>query len=154
MGKQKIPDGIHRHLQGLILGIAIHSRGDQGERHGFTLIGQSHFQRGAVCRDQQFPLPVAATLPDGTDGVNDKLCRQAVALRDLGLSRFAAAQGAALGQQLRSGGTVDSAVHASAAQQALVGGVDDGIHLHGGNIISHDIQGHDDTSSLDRVIIP
>ena len=70
------------------------------------------------------------------------------------LSRFAAVQGAALGQQFWPGGTVDGTVHTSAAQQALVGGVDDGVHLHGSNIISHDMQGHDDTSSLDRVIIP
>ena len=84
---------------------------------------------------------------------DDKLCWQAVALRDLGLSGLAAAQGAALGQQLRSGGTVDGAVYTSAAQQALVGSVDDGVHLHGSNIMSNDMQGHDDTSSLDRVII-
>ena len=75
VGQKEVPDGIHGHLQGLVLGIAVHPGGDQGERQGFTLIGQGHFQRGAVCRDQQFPLPVAATLPDGTDGVNDKLCR-------------------------------------------------------------------------------
>ena len=53
--------------------------------------------------------------------------------------RFATAQGAALNQQLRIGGTVDGAVHTTAAQQALLDGVDDSIHLHSGNIISHDM---------------
>lgn len=71
---------------------------------------------------------------------------QAIALGELGLSRFAAAQGAALGQQLRPCGTVDGAVHATAAQQALLGGVDDGVHFHGGDIISHNMQGHGATS--------
>ena len=85
--------------------------------------------------------------------MDDKLCRQAVALRDLSLSRFAAAQGAALNQQLRPGGTMDGAVHASAAQQAFIGSIDDGIHLHGGNIVSYNLQGHDSTSSLSGVII-
>lgn len=57
-------------------------------------------------------------------------------------------------RQLQPGGTVDGAVYTSAAQQTHLGSVDDGVHLHGSNIISHDMQGHDDTSSLDRVIIP
>ena len=48
VGEEEVSDGIHRHLQGLILRVAIHPGGDQGERHGFTVITQSQFQRGAV----------------------------------------------------------------------------------------------------------
>ena len=49
---------------------------------------------------------------------------------------------------------MDGAVYASAAQQAFIGSIDDGIHLHGGNIVSYNLQGHDSTSSLSSVIIP
>ena len=154
VGEQELPDGIHRHLQRLVFRVAVDPGGDQRERHGLTPVGQGQLQRGAVGGDQQLPLPVAAAPPDGTHGVDDELRRQTVALGELGLSRFAAVQGAALGQQLRPGGTVDGTVHASAAQQALVGGVDDGVHLHGGDIVSYNLQGYDGTSSLDKVIIP
>ena len=48
---------------------------------------------------------------------------------NFGLSRFAAVQLAAGGKQLRSGGTVNGAIYAAAAQQRAVGGVDNGIHV-------------------------
>ena len=48
---------------------------------------------------------------------------------------------------------VNGAVHTSAAQQAFVGSVDNGVHLHGGNIVSYNLQGHDSTSSLSVAII-
>ena len=63
--------------------------------------------------------------------------RQTVALGDLGLARRAAAQGAALLQQLRPSSAVDGSVHAAPAQQAIFGGVDNGIHLYGSNIIAY-----------------
>ena len=148
VGEQELPDGIHRYLQRLVLGVAVHTGGNQRKGHGLASVGQGQLQRGAVGRDQQFPLSVVAAPSDGAYGVDDELRRQAVAFCDLGLSRFAAVQGAALGQQLRPGGPVDGPVHTSAAQQALVGGVDDGVHLHGGNIVSYNLQGHDGTSSL------
>ena len=47
---------------------------------------------------------------------------------DLGAPGVAAAERAALGEQLGPGGAVDRAVHAAAAQERIVGGVDDGIH--------------------------
>ena len=154
MGEQELPDGVYRHLQRLILGVAEDAGGDQRERHGLASVGQGQLQRGAVGGDQQFPLPVATASPDGTHSMDDKLRRQAVALCDLGLSRFAAVQGVALGQQLRPGGTVDIPVHTSAAQQALVGDVDDGVRPHGGDIVSYNLQRHDGTSSHSGVIIP
>jgi hypothetical protein len=59
---------------------------------------------------------------------------QAVAARDAGLPRRAAAEGAALGQQLGAGGVVDRAVDAAAAEQAFVGGVDDGVDGEPGDV--------------------
>ena len=154
VGEQEFPDGVHRHLQRLVLGVAVHPGGDQWERHRFAPIGQGQLQRGAVGGDQQFPLSVAAAPPDGAYGMDDELRRQTGARSDLGLSWCADVQGASLGQQLRPGGPVDGPVHTSAAQQTLVGGVDDGVHLHGGDIVSYNLQGHDGTSSRSGVIVP
>ena len=42
----------------------------------------------------------------------------------------------------------------STAQQTLLGSVDDGVHLHGGDIVSYNLQGHDGTSSRSGVIVP
>ena len=56
------------------------------------------------------------TAPYRADGVHHPACRQPVALRDFGLTGAAAAQPAALGQQLRPGGAMYRTVHSAAAQ--------------------------------------
>ncbi len=43
VSQQEISDSIHRHLQGLILGVAVYTRGNQRESNSFTLMGQSPF---------------------------------------------------------------------------------------------------------------
>ena len=52
---------------------------------------------------------------------------QAIAARDLGLARLAAAERAALGQQLRPRGAMDGPVDPAAPEQRAVGRVDDGV---------------------------
>lgn len=54
---------------------------------------------------------------------------QAIALRELGVARCAAAQLAAFGKQLRPGGAMDCAIHAAAAEQGRIGRVDDGVNV-------------------------
>jgi hypothetical protein len=54
---------------------------------------------------------------------------EAIAAGDLGGTGVATAQGLAFGQQLRSGGTMDGAVDAAAAEQRGVGSVDDGVDV-------------------------
>ena len=137
MAEQKFPNGVHRHFEGLVFGVAICPGGDEGEGHRLATILHRQLQRGTVGGNQQFPLPVISTPPDWAYRVNHVLSRQTVALGDLGLACGATAQGAALLQQLRPGGAVDGSVHAAPAQQAIFGGVDNGIHLHGGNIIAY-----------------
>lgn len=44
--------------------------------------------------------------------------------------------------------------HGLSSQQALVGGVDDDVHLHGGDIVSYNLQEHDSTTSRYGVIVP
>ena len=58
-----------------------------------------------------------------------------------GAARSAAA-GAALGQQLRPRRAVDAAVHPAAAQEGLLGRVDDGVHVHFRDVVAYDHKGH------------
>ena len=85
-------------------------------------------------------MPAAA--PDRADGVDDVPAGQPIGPRELCLPGPAAAEPAALRQQLRACGTVNAAIHPSAAQQRFIGGVDNGVHLHPGNIVSDDLQRH------------
>jgi hypothetical protein len=65
--------------------------------------------------------------------------RQPKALRDLGLSRLAAAELGAHRTELRSRGAVDGAVDAAATEQALTGGVDDGVDVERGYVTLDDL---------------
>ena len=61
-------------------------------------------------------------------------CRQPVALRDFGLTSAAAAQLAALGQQLRPGGAMYRTVHPAAAQQRGIGSINYRVHRQRGDV--------------------
>ena len=56
---------------------------------------------------------------------------QLVAAGDFRLAGFGAAERSAFGQQFRSGRAMNGAVDAAAAEQAAVGGIDDGIDIQG-----------------------
>jgi hypothetical protein len=60
--------------------------------------------------------------------------RQPAAGRGLRVAGLAAAEPAALREDLRAAGTVDRAVYATAAEQRLVGRVDDGVDLLRGQV--------------------
>src|SRR5262245_34972685 len=64
---------------------------------------------------------------------------QPITSGDLGLAGRAAAERAALGQKLRSGGTVNGAVDATAAQKAFVRGIDDGIDVEACDVAFDDV---------------
>src|SRR5918999_1549114 len=74
-------------------------------------------------------LALAAAAPDGSDGVEDIPRGRGPGGRRLRLPRPAAAEPLAFLQDLRPAGAVDRAVHAPAAEQRLVGGVDDRVRL-------------------------
>src|SRR5512133_410049 len=75
-----------------------------------------------------------AVFPDRTDCVDDMPGGQIIAPGELGVAGFAAAQSGAFLQQPRPGGPVNGAVDATATQQGVVGGIDDGIHCQGGDV--------------------
>ena len=67
--------------------------------------------------------------PDRPDRVNDVPGLEPIAAGDLGGTGVAAAQGLAFGQELGSGGAMNGAVDAAAAEQRGVGGIDDGVDV-------------------------
>jgi hypothetical protein len=79
--------------------------------------------------------------PDRPDGMEYISARQTIALRNLGVTGFAAAQPGAFLQQTRSGGPVDGAVHPASTQQRVVGGIDNGINRQCGDIGLNDFDG-------------
>ena len=84
-------------------------------------------QRATVAARQQLVLAGVAAVPDRPHRVDHPARRQHVPVGRLRLARVATAERTAPLQQLRAGGPVDGAVHAAAAQQRAVGGVDDGV---------------------------
>ena len=139
---QKLADGVHRDAEGLILGIAVGSGGDQREGEAFEAVLRGQAQAVGVAGRQQLTLPCQAAVPDGAHGVDDIAAGQAIAAGQLGLARLAAAQRAAFGQQPRPGRAVDGAVHTAAAQQRGPGRVDDGVYGKAGDVVPDDLNGH------------
>jgi hypothetical protein len=74
--------------------------------------------------------------------VDDEFAGQVVAPGQLGFAGGAAAQRAAFLQQLRPGGPVDRAIHPATSKQAVVCGVDYGIHPHSGDIVFDNLKRH------------
>ena len=140
--KQKIADGIHRSLERLILGIAVNAGGNERKRQRFAAVFLCQRKRRPVAGNQQFLLSALPAMPARPHRVNDVFAGQSIALCDLCAACFAPMQRFALRQQLRACGAVNAAIHPSAAQQRFIGGVDNGVHLHPGNIVSDDLQRH------------
>src|SRR5262249_9069083 len=81
----------------------------------------------------------AAAAPDRADGMNDPARGQGMATRESHLTGRAAAESATLLEQSRARGAVNRAVHAAAAEQARVGGVDDGIDIERRDVVAHEL---------------
>ena len=79
-------------------------------------------------------------MPDRADGVNHMPRRQPIAQGDLGAAGLAAMERAALGGKLRSGRAMDRTVHAAAAEQGAIGGVDDGVNAQCRDVGDDDFQ--------------
>jgi hypothetical protein len=85
---------------------------------------------------------MAATAPHRPDRVDHGLRRQPIALGDLRLADAATTEQAARIEQLRARSAMDRPIHATAAEQRSIGGVDDGVHGEGGDIGLSGMDGH------------
>ncbi len=97
-------------------------------------------QRAAIAGSKQFFLVGLAAVPHRPDGMDHMPSPEPIAAGDFRLAGFGAAEASAFGQQLRSGSAMNGAVDATAAQEAAVGGIDDGIHIQGGDVGNNDFQ--------------
>ena len=140
---QKIADGVHRHPERPILGVAENAGGDQRKCHRLTAVLLRQRKARPVAGGELLPLAVLTAVPHGADGVDDVAARQAVRAGDLGLAGSAAAQRPALLEQLRPRRTVDAAIHAATAQQGFLRRVDNGVHAHFRDVIANNDKGHD-----------
>ena len=136
--QQELTDGVHRHAERLILGVAEDAGGDQREGYRLAVVLLGQRKARPVAGDKLLPLAVAAAVPHGADGVNHIPAGQAVGFGDLGVTCLAAAQRPTLGQQLRPCRTMDAAIHAASAQQGLLGRVDNGVHGHFRDVVAND----------------
>ena len=144
--QQELADGVRRHPQRLILGVAEDAGGDQRERHCFTLMCLGQRQARPIAGGQLLPLAMSAASPHRPNGVNHIPAGEEVGFCDLGVAGFAAAKPSALGQQLRPCRTMDAPIHPAPAQQGLLGRVDNGVHGHFRDVVANDDKGHSVTN--------
>ena len=114
----------------------------RGKGDAFAAARPGQRQRVLITGGQKRPLAKRAAAPDGAYGVENVLAGQVEAPGRLGLAGLAAAQRLAGCLQPRPCRAVDGPVHAPAARQRGVGGVDDGVHGHFGDVVANDLQRH------------
>ena len=78
--------------------------------------------------------------------MNDIFARELIAARDFRFAHAASAQRPALCEQLGPCRLVNGAVDADAGAKLSVARVDNGVHVHAGDIIPDDLNGHWRTS--------
>ena len=135
--KKKVADDVDSNLQSLILRISVHARRDKRESNRFTAPLLRKRQRLTIAGFKQGLFAVFAVVIDRTDGMYDIFRRQMITTRDLRLAGLTTAKRSALGKQARTCGTVNRTVNTSTAEQRLVCGIDNGIHLHFCYIVSY-----------------
>ena len=89
---------------------------------------------------------MAAALPHRTHGVDHEFCIQIERRRHGGMAHADVTDGLSRFQQAGTRLGMDHGIRAAADDGSGICGVDDGIHTHIGNVISHDLEGHDPTS--------
>ena len=100
----------------------------------------AQFDGAGVTRGERGIFAVAALIPNRTDGMNHMPRRQPITSGNLGAAGLAAIQGTAFGEKLRSGGPMDRAIDAPAAEQRGVRRVDDGVNAKRRDVGDDDFQ--------------
>ncbi len=123
---ERFPRG---YAAGLLEGETVDTATDGGEGDCPQAVFDREGEACLIAGGEELGFAVVAVVPYGTHRVDDVFRRQAVTFGDLGLARFATAEGHAFFQQGGAGGSMDGAVDAASAEQGFVGGVYDGVHL-------------------------
>lgn len=111
--------------------------GREGDRSKPLLHGD--FAATAIATREQRLLTARTALPDWTHGVNDVTAWQIPAAGQFGMTGLATSECAALLEQPGSGGPVNGAVDATAAEQCIVGCIDDRIDGKLGDVAFEDL---------------
>ena len=108
--------------------IAINTGRNSRECNTVDAMLPSQLKRVPITASEQFDI-LGCTAVHRADGVDDVLCLETVTPCDFCFAGFAAVQGAAFFQQVRAGSSMDGSIHAAPAQQAVVGCIDDALHV-------------------------
>ena len=110
-------------------------KGNRGEPAGLA-----KFDRAPITRRQRFVLALAPAVPDRADGMNHMPGRKPIAVGDLGAAGFAAMERAAFDQKRGAGRAMDRTIHATAAEERRIGGVDDSVNAQRRDVGDEDFQ--------------
>jgi len=103
-------------------------------------MGLAQFNGPTIARRKRLIFAVAASVPDGSDGMDHMPRRQTIGLGDLGVTGFATIQHAAFDGELRPGRAMNRAVDAAATQQRRIRCVDDDINAQCRNVGDDDVE--------------
>ena len=131
--------GVNSDFSSLFKRVAIDATADRGKGNTVKPVFMRQLHAALITAFEQGGLVGVATMPDRSDGVDHVPGGQPVTSGDFGVTGGAAVQCPALGQQLGPGDTVNGAINTATAQQGIVGGVDDGIHLQGGDVVFNNV---------------
>ena len=153
---EMMADGGHGRPGGEVEGVTVGARADgrEGDRSKSLLHGD--FATTAIATREQCLLAAHPTLPDRTHGMDHVTAWQVPATGHLGMTGLATSECAALLEQPGSGGPVNGAVDATAAEQRAVGGIDDGIDGKCGDVAFEDLDplAHAFLSRMPRLCFP
>ena len=126
----------HCHDTGRGNGVAVDAAADGGESDAFQFVFGGQFETVFVAGGQEVGI-FRRPLVNGTYRMDDIARGQFVAAGDSGLAGVAAPQAATCAQEFWSGGSMDGAVYAAAAQERAIGSIDNGIYVQARDIALH-----------------
>src|SRR5258708_6346891 len=124
----------HSDLRRRLDRVTVDSATDGRKGDGADPMRECHLQAAPIARGQKIRFAPRPAAPYRTHGVDDVPGREPVTARDLRITRRAAAEQTAFGEQLRTGGTMDRTVDTSSAEEGRIGGVDDGVDGERGDV--------------------
>ena len=138
----------HCDRRGQVDRIAVDACRDRRERDARAAELRCHFDRPPVAGCEQLGLSGFPSSPDRTDGVDHLPGRQPACSGRLGVAGGAAAQQAALGEDLRPARAVNRTVDAATAEQARVCRVDDCVDYLLGDVAAYSLDHRGRTLAL------